>query len=256
MAINLGSGIARLHNCKTGYCFTKLNSATSGRRLVPGLCGRHHRHSGSKGNSAMTRIDDETDLREFYGKEPSERALKKVIGAFDKHCRHFISLSPFLVLSSSSPDGHLDCSPRGDPPGFVQVLDDRTLLLPDRPGNNRLDTLSNLVANPEVALIFFLPGVNETLRVNGTAEVVEDHPALGGAAINGRAPKSGLVITAREIYLHCAKALIRSKLWDEEAQIERSSFPTLGQMITDQAGGMDGEAQQASIEIAYKETLY
>jgi PPOX class probable FMN-dependent enzyme len=204
----------------------------------------------------MTRIDDETDLREFYGKEPSERALKKVIGAFDKHCRHFISLSPFLVISSSSPDGHLDCSPRGDPPGFVQVLDDRTLLLPDRPGNNRLDTLSNLVANPEVALIFFLPGVNETLRVNGTAEVVEDHPALGGAAINGRAPKSGLVITAREIYLHCAKALIRSKLWDEEAQIERSSFPTLGQMITDQAGGMDGEAQQASIEIAYKETLY
>lgn len=204
----------------------------------------------------MKRIDDETDLREFYGKEPSERALKKVINKFDSHCRHFISLSPFLVISSSSPDGHLDCSPRGDPPGFVQVLDDTTLLLPDRPGNNRLDTLSNLVANPEVALIFFLPGVNETLRVNGTAEVVEEHPALGAAAINGRAPKSGLVIHAREIYLHCAKALIRSKLWDPEVQIERKSFPTLGQMIADQAGGMDGEAQQASIEIAYKEGLY
>lgn len=204
----------------------------------------------------MQTIDDEAALRSFYGKEPSERAVKKVIHHFDQHCRNFISLSPFLVISSSDPDGNLDCSPRGDPPGFVQVLDDKTLLLPDRPGNNRLDTLSNLVANPEVALIFFLPGVNETLRVNGTATVVEDHPDLGEAAINGRPPKSGLVITAREIYLHCAKALIRSKLWDSSVQIERKSFPTLGQMIADQAGGMDGEAEQAGIERAYKENLY
>ncbi len=129
----------------------------------------------------------------------------------DVHCRSFIALSPLCVLSSAGADGQADASPRGDPPGFVEVLDDKTLLLPDRPGNNQVDSLQNIVENPGVGLLFFVPGMNETLRVKGKAEIVTDTELLEPMKVNRRAPVSGLRITVEEAFLHCGWALIRSK---------------------------------------------
>lgn len=195
-------------------------------------------------------------LRSLYG-EPSGLAARKAIRRLDKHCRAFIARSPFLVLGTAGSNGQADVSPRGDPPGFVAVLDDTTLLIPDRPGNNRIDSLSNVAENPEVALIFFVPGMNETLRVNGTATITHDAGLLASLAVMGRAPRAGIVVRVREAYLHCAKALIRSKLWAKETQVERSEFPSLARMVSDQiGGGVDIPAAEARVEDAYKNKLY
>jgi uncharacterized protein len=200
-------------------------------------------------------IGDESGLREIYA-EPTPLVRAKCLPALDRHCRNFIALSPFLCLGTASEAG-ADVSPRGDAPGFVQVLDDNTLLIPDRPGNNRLDSLSNLVANPRVGLLFMIPGVDETLRVNGNARIVADEDLLQRCAVNGKAPKSALLVTVREAYLHCAKALIRSRLWHEDYRVERRRLPTLGQMINDQVrNGASAEETDARIEHAYKHNLY
>ena len=200
-------------------------------------------------------IASSEDLRSLYG-EPSDVVKRKAIAKLDKHCRNFIAASPFLVVASAGADGSADASPRGDGPGFVAVLDNETLLIPDRPGNKRIDTLENILENPHVGLIFFVPGMNETLRVNGRAEITTDHALLEPLAVNRKVPQAGVLVRVEEAYLHCAKALIRSKLWDPETQIDRKSFPTLGRMIADQVADVDAEEADARIEESYVKRLY
>jgi hypothetical protein len=199
------------------------------------------------------KITDETGLRSRY-RDVSALAKKKVMPRLDRHSRAFIAISPFLCISTAAADGKADVSPRGDPAGFVQVLDDETLLIPDRSGNNRLDTFSNILANPHVGLIFFVPGMEETLRIDGTAEIVAEHPALQNCAVNGSVPQTGILVRVVHAHLHCAKALKRAKLWDAESQIDRKSFPTLGKMITDQVAGLEMSAEEADerIDKGYK----
>jgi PPOX class probable FMN-dependent enzyme len=204
---------------------------------------------------AVREITSTETLRDHYD-PPSKRAVQKQIDHIDKHCRAFIALSPFLVIGTQGSDGLGDVSPKGDAPGFVLVKDEKTLVIPDRPGNNRTDTLLNLLDNPGVGLIFLVPGMNETLRVNGTARIVTDPDVLAEMQVNGRPPLSALVVDVKEAYLHCAKALIRSKLWADDHKIERKTFPSLGQIITDQIGYGDAEAADASIEEAYRTKLY
>ncbi|MFO1038623.1 MAG: pyridoxamine 5'-phosphate oxidase family protein [Geminicoccaceae bacterium] len=183
-------------------------------------------------------------------------AARKVLDRLDVHCRRFIELSPFLVLGTSDAEGRQDVSPRGDPPGFVRILDDRHLLLPDRPGNNRLDSLGNIAARPDVALLFFVPGVDETLRVNGKAEITTDAALLAPCAVDGRPPRSGLLIRVEEAFLHCGKALIRSGLWDPERKVARKSLPSLGRMIADQIAGVDAQAVDTAVADEYRNELY
>lgn len=202
----------------------------------------------------MTVIESETALRDCYD-EPSELVQKKILHRLDKHARAFIALSPFAVLATHGPDGS-DASPRGDAPGFVQVVDDVTLLLPDRRGNNLIDSLRNVVASPEIGLLFLVPGIKETLRVNGTAQVITDADRLQPTAVQGRAPASALQISVREVYFHCGKALIRSDLWNAEKHVPRGSFPTLGRVIADQVAGVDAEAADVNLAESYKSRLY
>ena len=203
----------------------------------------------------MDIIEDPERQREVYG-APSERSLKKQQSRFDKHCRAFIARSPFLVIASSDPSGRCDASPKGDAPGFVEVFDDETLLIPDRLGNNRIDTIGNLLERPGVGLIFFVPGLNETLRVNGRARITTDPALLEPLAVNRKVPRSGILVSADEIYFHCGKALIRSDLWNPEKQLRRSEFPSLGHILADQIGGITvGESERLTAE-SYKTRLY
>lgn len=200
-------------------------------------------------------IDDASALRELVG-AVNPLAERKVLTALDRHCRDFIALSPFLVLASADAQGGADASPRGDAPGFVTVLDDRTLLIPDRRGNNRVDSYLNVLASPGVGLIFFVPGVAETLRVNGTASLSPDPALLAPLAVQDRVPTLGLIVAVREAFFHCGKALIRSKLWDPETRIERGRFPTLGRIIADQTQAVDAAEAEANLEEAYRTRLY
>ncbi len=201
------------------------------------------------------RIVDAAELRALYG-EPNIRAANKVLSRLDAHCRAFIGLSPFCVLGTAAADGAADCSPKGGEPGFVRVLDDETLLIPDQLGNNRVDSMSNIVENPNVGLIFFVPGMNETLRVNGKVEITTDDSLLEPLSVNGKRPRTGLVVKLDEAFLHCAKALMRSKLWDPERRIDRKSFPSLGRILADQTGVQSLEVAEAAVEEACREKLY
>jgi uncharacterized protein len=201
-------------------------------------------------------IEDIGEIRELYG-EPGERAVKKQLPRLEKHSRAFIALSPFLVIASADALGRVDASPKGDAPGFVHVLDDETLLIPDRLGNNRVDTISNLLASPGVGLIFFVPGLRETLRVNGRAQVTVDPALLDACAVGGKAPRSGILVTAEEVYFHCGKALIRSDLWNPEKMLKHADFPSLGRIIAEQIG--DGRPVEESVrytEDGYRTRLY
>ena len=203
----------------------------------------------------MSTIASMDNLRDCYP-PPLERSLRKSLTVLDAHMRRFISLSPFLCLGTSSTGGS-DVTPRGDSPGFVHVLDDRTLLIPDWPGNNRLDSLTNLVTNPQVGLLFFIPGVNETLRINGVAEITLEPSLLERWTVNGKHPRSAMRVTVREAYLHCAKALIRSKLWEDDHRIARAELPTYAQMLKDQNVTTEGvEELQAAIDESYATRLY
>jgi PPOX class probable FMN-dependent enzyme len=197
-------------------------------------------------------LETETALREIYG-TPGELAAKKQLSHLDKHAKRFLELSPFLVISTQGADGLGDVSPKGDAPGFVAVLDDRTILIPDRPGNNRIDTLSNLTENPGVGLLFMIPGVNETLRINGRARVIADTSLLTRFAVRDRLPKTGILVEVEEMYLHCAKALVRSKLWTEDYRVERKVLPSLGQMIADQVEDVEIDVAEADRRIADSE---
>ena len=178
-------------------------------------------------------FDSEDQLRDYIGK-PMDLAVAKAIDHLDKHCRAFIARSPFLCIGTASSDGRGDVSPRGDGPGFVQVLDDNTLFIPDRPGNNRMDTMTNIIANGNVGLLFLVPGFEDCLRVNGRATIVRNDDLLEEATVRGRTPKIGIRVAVDEAYLHCAKAIRRSKLWDEDSKHDRKELPSLGKMILEQ----------------------
>ena len=163
-------------------------------------------------------INDRSKLREIYS-SPKGASLKKTRYALDEHSRRFIAASPFLILGT-----HGDVSPRGDNPGFVKVLDNNTLIIPDRNGNNRLDSMNNIIANPTVALIFLIPGISETFRIRGKAEISTNPTLLEPLAVNKKIPNSGLIIHIREAYIHCAKAIVRSNLWEQEAKQDPLEF--------------------------------
>jgi PPOX class probable FMN-dependent enzyme len=202
----------------------------------------------------VSAITTEEALRALHH-APKERTLRKQLDHLDGHCRRFIALSPFVVVATADAHGRLDASPRGGVPGFVEVADDRTLHLPDRPGNNRLDSLTNVTERPEVGLLFMIPGVDETLRVNGAAELLADGQLASRFQAGPRPPKIVLRVCVREAYLHCAKALMRARLWHPDARIDRAELPTMGRMLRDQTGSGRVETQTAMVA-RYRTELY
>ena len=180
-------------------------------------------------------ITEESELRGIFG-EVSERAVKKQIDRLDVHCRAIIEKCPFILLGTSDTAGRCDVSPKGDYPGFIRVLDDKTIAIPDLPGNNRLDTLGNMVKNPQVGLIFMIPGMNDTLRINGKVQLVRDDELLESMAFEGKLPKLAIVVHVQEVFTHCPKAFVRSKLWSDEYRIDRSELPSFGEILRDHAG--------------------
>jgi PPOX class probable FMN-dependent enzyme len=205
---------------------------------------------------ADDRISDLGTLHELYG-EPVAMAVKCEFDRLDEHHRFFIRHSPFLCLAGAGSDGQPSVSPKGDAPGFVEVLDDRTLLLPDRIGNNKVETFEHLLENPKVALVFLVPGIREVLRVWGTAEIRRDPELLDRVRGRGQRPRAALLIHVTKVYFHCGKALIRSRLWDPASQANAAKFPPFGCVIRDQAKVADSvEALQADMDWRYKELLY
>jgi PPOX class probable FMN-dependent enzyme len=201
------------------------------------------------------RITSIAQLEALYG-APVERALTKEIEHISPHYRQFIEAAPFVVLATVGPDG-MDCSPRGDPAGFARVTDPKTVMLPDRRGNNRLDSLRNIIDDPRVSLLFLIPGVNETMRINGTAAIITDAALCQSLTMQSKAPASVIVVTVDRIYYQCPKALVRSRLWAPEAQIPRSSLPTTGQMQRALVGeGFDAEAYDRDYPAHLKRTIY
>ena len=205
-------------------------------------------------------IADEASLRALFG-ATHEIATLKCLDALDVHARAFVARSPFLCLSTQDPSGRADVSPRGDPPGFVRVLDERTLAIPDRPGNNRLDSLSNILANPSVGLLFVIPGFDETLRVNGRARLSVAPELLEPMSVNGRRPKLAIVVDVNEVFLHCAKAFRRSRLWDPDARQERREMPSLSRMVLDQTTGAPRDPDEMAridvdLEAEYRDSMY
>ena len=173
---------------------------------------------------------NEAQLREVLG-EPAELVRKKIADRLNPLTRQFVERSPFVVVATGRPDGGLDVSPRGDPAGFVRILDERTLLLPDRPGNKLADTLTNLLADDRIALLFLIPGVDDTFRVNGRGRIVDDPELLAGSEVQGSVPQLGILVEVEEAYTQCPKALLRSELWNSERHIERSELPASGEIL-------------------------
>jgi uncharacterized protein len=202
-------------------------------------------------------VGSERELRELIG-EPTELARRKELDALDTHARAFIAQSPFLLMATADADGRCDVSPKGDAPGFVLVLDDRRLVVPDRPGNRRLDGMRNVLANPRVGLIFLIPGREETLRVNGRAWIVRDEALLDRCAVGGKRPQLALGVEAEEVFLHCAKAFKRSKLWQPAEWPDPASVPSMARMLHDQIrpAGVTVEALEHTIEEGYRTRLY
>jgi hypothetical protein len=174
---------------------------------------------------------DEAQLRQVLGGEPAKLIREKIADRLNPLTRQFIERSPFVVVASGRPDGGLDVSPRGDPAGFVRIVDERTLLLPDRPGNKLADTLTNLLRDDRIALLFLIPGVNDTFRVNGRARIVDDPELLAGSEVEGNVPKLGILVEVEEAYTQCPKALLRSDLWNPERHIDRSDLPSQGEIL-------------------------
>lgn len=205
----------------------------------------------------MNCVTTEAELRALVG-EPRELVIKKQLPALDRHCRAFIALSPFLLIGTANADGDCDVSPRGDAPGFVLALDDRTLVIPDRPGNRRIDSLRNIVTHGGVGLLFMIPGVEETLRINGRATIVRDAALLARLEAQGKTPDLAIVVAVNEAFLQCPKALKRSRLWDTATWPARGALPTLAQILHDQVPMPDVtvEALDAAFEQSYRERLY
>lgn len=209
----------------------------------------------------MHQPDASYDIRELTRLEalfdaPRDVSVVKEIDHVDANYAAWIAASPFCVLATAGPGG-IDCSPRGDPPGFVHVLDPKTLLLPDRRGNNRIDSLRNLLADPRMALLFFIPGLGETLRVNGRARINTDPRVLSHFTVNGKAPKLVLVVSVEAVYFQCQRALVRSKLWNAASQIEPGSLPKPGKILADITGGrLGGDGYDRELPDRVKATLY
>ncbi len=200
------------------------------------------------------KITDIDQLREFYG-FPSGRAKEKALIKLEKHSINFIQTSPFLVMSTSNKEGNLDASPRGGNSGFVHVLNESTIIIPDAKGNNRLDSLTNIILTGQVGILFLIPGVDETLRVNGKAFISNDESYLSLFAFENKPPKTCIVITVKEVFLHCAKAFMRSKLWSVETKIDRNEIPTIGEMLKDQLKSTEPLESQEDMIKRYKKDL-
>jgi PPOX class probable FMN-dependent enzyme len=199
-------------------------------------------------------------LRRLYG-QAEGLAAKKSLAVIDRHARDYIRLSPFLCIATAGAGGRADVSPRGDQPGFVQVLDDRTLAIPDRPGNNRLDTMENILVNPNVGLIFLVPGFEDTLRINGKATVTADPAILERATVDRKQPKVAIRVAVDEAFFHCAKAFRRSRLWQPEAIVDRKVMPTLARIILEQTAATPPRedvvaATDKDLEDDYRTQLY
>jgi PPOX class probable FMN-dependent enzyme len=205
--------------------------------------------------SKSQRITDLKTLEALYG-APAGASVEKEIDYLHPHYQRLIAASPFLVLATGGPDG-MDASPRGDAPGFVVVEDEKTLLVPDRRGNNRIDSLRNIVANPRVALLFLIPGVGETLRVNGRAEISVDPALLERFGVGGKLPRSVLVVHVDTVFFQCARAIFRSGLWDPAKQVARESLPSLGAIVADLTSGrFDGAEYDKGLYPRLKDSLY
>ena len=196
------------------------------------------------------------ELERLYSDAPYGPALIKEANYVTPQYRKLIEAAPFVVLATSGPEG-LDCSPRGDPPGFVRVLDEHTLVIPDRRGNNRIDSLRNLVRDPRISLLFLIPGVGETMRVTGCAKISTDPKLTESFAVNGKVPKCVLVVTVETAYFQCTKAIIRSKLWDPKSIVDRKTLPTPGAILAELTDGkMGGPEHDRQAPERIKETIY
>lgn len=200
-------------------------------------------------------IRDGAELRAQFG-AVGPLAAAKVLDHLDDYARRFIALAPFLVLASADAAGQADASPRGDAPGFVAVPDSRTLVIPDRRGNNRIDSFRNVIENPGVGLIFFVPGIDETLRVNGTAAVTQDRALLEPLGARGTVPTIGLIVRVREAFFHCGKALMRAQLWDPSRHVARDTFPSLGRILAEQTAASGVAEAEGRIAESYRTRLY
>lgn len=200
-------------------------------------------------------LKDIAALEALYG-APAAPSLAKEVDRLTPGYRAFVEASPFLVLATAGPEG-LDASPRGDAPGFVRVDDDRTLLIPDRRGNNRIDSMRNILRDPRVALLFLVPGVEETLRVNGRAAITADAELCQSFAVDGKAPKTVLVVAIESVFFQCARALLRSQLWDPAGRIPRSALPSTGALLAEASAGREGgEDYDRSLGARIPKTLY
>jgi len=194
-------------------------------------------------------------LRELI-KQPSHRANNKIINHIDEICRRFIAACPFVLVASRGADGHIDVSPKGDPVGFVKVLDETTLAIPDRPGNHRLDTFENLLTHREIGLLFLIPGNGDTLRVSGKGKIVRDRSLQDRLAVGGKPPKLTLVVTVEQAFMHCSKCVVRSRLWTPELWPDRSNVPTLAEAIVAHANPPETAAEVRAIIDDHNAHLY
>src|SRR5476649_877017 len=194
-------------------------------------------------------------LESLHG-EKNPNSLVKEIDHLSEGYRKLIEAAPFVAIATGGPDG-FDCSPKGDAAGFVRILDDKTLAIPDRPGNNRLDSFRNILRDPRIALLFLIPGVGETLRVNGRASISIDPELMQGFAVNGKLPRCVLVVHIESVYFHCSKAIVRSKLWDADTKIDRKSLPSTGTIVAELSQGkLGGEAYDRAMPERIKAELY
>jgi uncharacterized protein len=209
--------------------------------------------SGRKrSNTMLTRIEE---LEAIYG-EPKARSVAKEISYISEAYGAFITASPFVILASAGSDG-LDCSPKGDPAGFVRIIDAHTLAIPDRPGNNRIDTLRNLLQDPRVGLLFLVPGVGEMMRVNGRASISDDPALLASFCVDGKPPRTVIVIQVESVYFHCSKALVRSDLWNQDKHVDRATLRSAGAMLQNVSDpNFDADAYDRELRSRLKTELY
>ncbi|QOF69296.1 pyridoxamine 5'-phosphate oxidase family protein [Aminobacter sp. NyZ550] len=204
----------------------------------------------------MEFITDREALRQHY-RAPGDGAVRKELRRLDHHAKGFLARSPFVLIGSSDDKGNADVTPKGDKPGFVAILDDATIAIPDRPGNNRLDTLENVIVNPAVGLLFLIPGMNETLRINGDARLTADPALCERLAAEGKLPVTVMVVAIKAVYMHCAKAFMRSELWVSGTWPDRTSLPTLGQILRDQLVLADNaETLDRSLDESYRKSMW
>jgi len=199
-------------------------------------------------------VNNLRQLRSIYNYSKGRAALK-VINSLEKHSKNFINLSPFVVISSKGKNGRADVSPRGDSVGFVKIQDDKTIIIPDRSGNNRLDTLENIIFDPSVGTLFFIPGINTVLRINGNAFIEDSLEIRAQFEINNNIPKTCIIINIEEIFMHCAKAIMRSSFWDHSKYLSQTEFPTISKIINDQLNSEDDEQNHEQEDKRYKKQI-